>query len=651
MANLKRALRQCFRYPGTLAGILISALGVAVLWGGNIGALYPVIRVALRGDSLQSWIAEEIRDLRATEPEIDAATSVQPDGTVNQAEGKVNQVARDRHLQLLLTAQPWVERLFPASAFATVVMITVALVVSTALKGVFLFLNAMWLARLVQRMTYDLRRDLFRHALQSDLVSRGKEGTSQFMSRFHTDIGYLSTGMDRLFGHAIREPLKIVSCLIGAALISWKLLFLSLVLTPITAWLVKLLAGSIKRASRRAMEDVAALFGVVKETLDGIQTVQGNNLEPQVRRRFRQVSRDCLRKSMRIAYYNSLTKPVTEVLGIAVICIALLAGAHLVLNQETHLFGIRMSERPLDQTSLLVFFGFLIGATEPARKLTEVFHAIQGASAAADRLFAWLDAPVAIQSPRPCVALPAGLTALEFHNVSFGYRTDQMVLRSISLQVRPGETLAIVGANGCGKSTLINMLPRFLDPDHGQITWNGVDLRQIKLRELRGRIGFVAQQPLLFDDSVKNNIRAAKMTMSQFELESVARRARVHDFAIELESGYETSVGVSGQRLSGGQRQRIALARALARDPELLILDEATSQIDLESETLIHESLAEFSRNRTVILVTHRLSSLRLADRILVMDRGIVCDLGTHQELMARCSQYQRLNDSQRQAA
>lgn len=636
MAELRRAIRMALRYRLTLAGIFLSAVGVAILWGGNIGALFPVIKVALRGQPVQVWLDEEIQEIH-----LDLERAERDPKSSSEWE----RAGQQRQLAVLQRIKPLADQYLPRSPFRTVMVIILMVVCATAVKGGFVFLNTILLARLVQRVVYDLRRDFFRHALRRDLASFGQEGTSGLLSRFHTDIGYLATGIEKLFGHAVREPLKMIACLIGASLISWQLLLLSLLITPLTAYLVKRLAGSIKRANRRAMEEISALFRVITETFDGIQTVQAYNLEGQARQRFHTVSKQCLHKSLRIALYNALTKPITEVLGISIICVALLAGAHLVLNQQTELFGIPMAPRPLSQTALLVFFGFLIGATEPARKMTEVFHAIQGATAAAERLFPMLDQEPLIMSPAMPQPTPTHPAGLEFRNVHFAYHPGRTVLQDINFTIRPQETLAIIGGNGSGKSTLVNLLPRFLDPDQGQVLWDGTDLRKFRLKELRQRISFVAQDPLLFDDTVSNNIRAGNALISDADIHQAAREARADGFiSTHLKHGYETLVGVSGKRLSGGQRQRIALARALARQPDMLVLDEATSQIDMESEKLIHQALEEFSRNRTVIMITHRLSSLTLADRILVLDEGHICDIGKHDELLTRCPVYQRLH-------
>jgi ABC-type multidrug transport system fused ATPase/permease subunit len=302
---------------------------------------------------------------------------------------------------------------------------------------------------------------------------------------------------------------------------------------------------------------------------------------------------------------------------------------------------------------LLLFYGLLVGATDPARKLSDVFNRLQRAVAASDRIYQMLDREPAIRNapnPRP---LPRHQSEIHFRDVSFSYTPAVQVLERINLRVRYGETIAVVGPNGCGKTTLVNLIPRFFDVTAGAVAIDGVDVRSVRLRDLRRQIGVVTQEALLFDDTVYNNIRYGSPHASRDEVFEAARQAHAHRFIEQkLERGYETVVGAAGRRLSGGQRQRIALARAMLRNPAILILDEATSQIDIESEQLIHKALEQFVRDRTAILITHRLATLDLADRILVMQAGGVHDIGTHSELTGRCELYRRIYQFQfRQAA
>jgi ATP-binding cassette, subfamily B, bacterial MsbA len=660
MGNFGKVLSIALQQRWTVLAILATSLLVAVLWGGNIGALYPIIKVSFSGRSLHEWLGDEIAKSEQLLGGIDQQIR-QLERTAAGQEGGMSSVQRralrslayERSVQQrALTAaqrlQPWVDRLLPKDPFQTVVWIVLAVLVGTALKGAAIFLNLMLVAQLEQRVTFEVRRKFFHQALRMDLATIGHHRTSGLLSHFHADISHIAGGIKTLFGSALREPLKMAACLAGAAWISWRLLLFSLLLTPLVVISIRWLAQAIKRANRRALEEISQLYGVLTEAFNGLQTVQAYTLEQSERIKFHRVAKECLRKGMKISLYSALAKPVTEILGIGMICLALLAGAYLTLNEQTHILGMRMSDRPLDIASLLVFYGLLIGATEPARKLSDVFGMVQAGSAAADRVLPWLEQVPTIQDPGRPRSLPRAPSHLRFQAVRFAYDPGRPALIDIDFELAAGETLAIVGPNGCGKSTLCHLVPRFIDPASGAILLGGVDIRELRLRDLRRRIGFVTQRAVLFDDTVEANIRCGRHDATLEDVVRAAKQARAHRFIEEkLVDGYQTKVGTGGEKLSGGQRQRIALARAMIRDPELLILDEATSQIDLESEQLICQALEEFCHQRSVIMITHRLSLLSLADRILVMHAGRLEDLGTHAELMQRCDVYQRLHQLQ----
>ena len=659
MKNFRRVLLMACRYRLTLVGAVLSALGVAVLWGGNIGAVYPFVKVVLEGKSIQNWVADEIdrsgqavrdlgREIEKTQSQLAAAPQQQPKLEATLRHLQTRRDIESRAHESYLWAKPHLDRYLPNDPFQTLVLVMLVLLVGTLLKSGLLIANNMLVCRLANLATFDLRKLFYRRTLRLDLATFNDEGSSDLMSRFTHDTSNVGNGLETVFGKLIREPLKMIACLVGAALVCWRLLLLSLIVAPLAALAIRWLSKMLKRANRRAMEQMVQIFNVLEETFRGIKIVKAFTSEPYERKRFHLRSKDYYRKSMKIARYDSLSHPITEFMGILTVCLALLAGAWLVLKGETRLLGIPLTSRPLDLSSLLLFYGFLFGTADPVRKFSDIFSRLQCGVAASDRIFARLDREPLIRSPKNPTPCPRHRRDLCFEGVSFEYQPGTRVLDNVTLRVPFGETIAIVGPNGCGKSTLANLIPRFADPIEGQIRLDGVPLSDIRLRELRGQIGLVTQEPLLFDDTVFDNIRYGRPRASRDEVIEAAQRAHAHGFIeTELTDGYETVVGTLGGRLSGGQRQRIALARAILRDPAILILDEATSQIDLESEQAIQEVLEEFTRGRTTVIITHRMAILSLAHRIVAMQAGQIVDVGTHQEMINRCALYRRLHQIQ----
>jgi subfamily B ATP-binding cassette protein MsbA len=657
MNNFARAVRLSLQFRFTIIGAFLCAVMVAFFWGANVTAVYPFVEAVFRGDSMHEWVDHQIQEAGKNVYELEAELgrlqrSYQSASAGERASLKFQVsycngrlAAERRALAGARRLEPYIRRYLPDDAFRTLILVVSFIMLSTMLKGVFLTSQTLLVARLSNQTAMRLRKQCYRRTLMMDLAGFEEGRTGDLMSRFTGDVNSINAGIRVVYGNSLLEPLKMLACLLGAAFISWRLLLFSMLVTPLPFVLMYHLARAIKRASRRVMEETARYYHRLAQTFTAVQVVKAFAMERWERGRLRVELLRLYRKSMRVATLDSLTRVNTEVLGVGVICLAILAGGYLVLNQETHLLGLKMTDRPLSFGALMVFYGFLIGTSDPARKLSSVISRLQAGSAAADRVYALLDRQPTIADPRSPQRLTVANPDIEFGNVHFHYKIEEPVLRGIDLRIPFGETLAIVGPNGCGKSTIAKLLLRFYDPVEGTIRLGGVDSRQLRLRELRGQIGTVTQRTWLFDDTVLNNIRYGKPHATNAEVILAAQRAHAHHFIENtLEQGYETQIGEAGGRLSGGQRQRIALARAILRDPAILILDEATSQVDVESEQLTHQALRQYKAGRTIILITHRSAALGLADRILVMEKGRICDLGRHDELIARCEPYRRLH-------
>ena len=539
---------------------------------------------------------------------------------------------------------PSAHRWLPATPLATLVLICFLVLIGTVLKSMARIWNTYLVARLGNMVGYDLRMDFYRQMLRLDMSNFTEAGRGDLMNRCTSDLNAVSQGVQRVFGQALLEPLQMLVCLGIAAYISWQLLLLTMIIAPPAGYAIFWLGKSLKRTHRKAMQEFSFIFETLTETLSGIKLIQAFTMEPTERNKFNHSSKEYYRRQMKIATYNSLVNPITEVLGIVMVLIAALMGGYLVLGQHTHIFGIKISDVPLDHGLMSMFFAMLAGLADPARRLSQEFNQLQQGVAAADRVYEIIDREPKIVDAIHPLPLPKLSKSLAIEDIDFSYQPEKQVLHGVSLTIRAGETIAIVGPNGCGKTTLMQLLLRFYDPQAGRVTFDGVDIRDVRLRELRSRFGIVTQETLLFNDTVANNIGYGAPDATRADIEAAARKAYAHSFITEkLPEGYDALVGPAGSRLSGGQRQRIALARAILRNPEVLILDEATSQIDVESEQLIHAVLRDFSRDRTTLLVTHRTSTISLADRVVVMDQGRIVDIGTDAELSSRCELYRRL--------
>jgi ATP-binding cassette, subfamily B, bacterial MsbA len=637
MRNFTRALRDAVRYWPSIALAALCSLAVAMLWSANIGAFYPILEVVFNNEPLQHWVARESEEsekrIAGYEGELaELAAQNLPEGATEALIIQNKLAAEQGKLKRYRRMGPYIERFVPHSPFQTIALIVAILMVSTLVKHAFLIANELLVGRVALDISRGIRLKVFDKALRMDRATFSRYGHSGFTAQITHISEMLSNGITSFLGGALREPLKILFCLAGAALICWRLLLLSVIVAPVVGLAIAWLTKRLKSVSRRILNKATGFHEVMHEALGNIQTVQAYTMEDAERSRFANATRDMRNFGLMFIFYTALSKPIIEFLGLGMMCVTIVGGAFLILNQETHLLGIRICSEPLTVSSMLIFFAMLIGASDPLRKLSAVFSSIYAGSMAANALYPVLDTPIPIQDPQDPVTVQKPHRQLRVEHVTFGYHPDHIVLRDVSLQIPFGRSVALIGHNGCGKSTLVQLLCRFYQPLEGRLTLDDVDIQQMRVADLRDRIAIVSQHTELFNESVEYNIRYGCPHATAEQVIAAAQDAHAHEFiSTVLPEGYQTKVGTGGHRLSGGQRQRVALARALLRDPEILILDEASSQIDMRSEQLICESLQRHRGRRTNIIITHREAMLALADEIYRVENGGLHRIERHQ--------------------
>ncbi len=627
-----------FRYKWTIALSVLNALAIAFLWGVSISAVYPFVEIVFEGKTLHTWVDEgfanadaeaarlraEVETMRGQLEVASADERGALNGQIAIREGRI--ALQQKNCEFYQKARPWVQRFGPTTPFNTLLLVVVLLLLATVVKGTCLVLSVVLVTRIASSTIVDMRRTFFRELLRMDQCKIDRIGTSNLMTMLSHNVGLVQNGLVSLYGRSVTEPLKIVACLLIAAAISWPLLLFSMAVTPFGCYLIHYLAKRMRSAASFEMQGYAAVFQTLMDTIGGIKLVKIFTRHRRERRRFKRNSTSLHQMTMRISFYDAIVRPINEVLAMVVLCIAILAGATLVLNQETHLFGIPISTTPLTASQLFTFFAMLAGIADPARKLGDIYNSLFRATMASQSLYqTFEDMPLLIGPVKP-EQTPLHQKSIRFDNATFGYHAESPVLNNINLEIPFGQTIALVGVNGSGKSTITNLLARFYDPQEGTITLDGVDLRNIRPRQLWKQMAIVTQDPILFRGTIFMNIRYGNQAATKEDVERAAELAHVTDFIHEIPRGFQGQVGDRGGFLSGGQRQRVALARAILANPRILILDEATSQMDVQVEVAIHESLREFLKQRTTILITHRLSTLTLADRVVVLKSGRIVE-------------------------
>ncbi|HEX7192909.1 MAG TPA: ATP-binding cassette domain-containing protein, partial [Thermoanaerobaculia bacterium] len=426
----------------------------------------------------------------------------------------------------------------------------------------------------------------------------------------------------------------LVGLLVYVLISNTELALITLVVAPVLVWPVVHFGLRLRRTTHRSQERMADMAGVLEETIRGVRIVKAFTMERFEIGRFREATRRHLRSNLKAQKIQALTSPVMEVItGVGLLALFFYAQR-------------RIAAGTLTLGELLTFMAALGAMYQPVKKLNKVNLSVNTALSAAERVFRMLDIHNEVVEKPNAAPLGAVGSGIRYENVNFAYNDDP-VLRGVNLDVAPGEIVALVGGSGAGKSTFVNLLPRFYDVSSGRITIDGKDVREVNLESLRRLMGFVTQEVILFNDTVKNNIAYGRSDADDSRVIAAATAANAHDFINALPNGYDTNIGESGVLLSGGQRQRIAIARALFKDPPILVLDEATSALDTESERLVQGALEHLMKGRTTLVIAHRLSTIRSADKIVVLDAGEIAEVGTHEELLARRGVYRKLYDLQ----
>ncbi|RJP24562.1 MAG: ABC transporter ATP-binding protein [Candidatus Abyssobacteria bacterium SURF_5] len=528
-----------------------------------------------------------------------------------------------------------VHSFFTRDKFLTLVIISSVVVALTALRAVFKFIQGYTGGYLANRLRMDVSIELHDKIMDQSLSFFSKQGVGNTISVFSYDIALIHQGAKIIFDKIVLEPLNIVTGLTIAFVINPKLATLAVIGLPLVGYAITRFGRQVKKNTRRSLQNSAGILSLLQESLFGIKIVKSFVMDDYERERFINENRRLLKNIMRAVRARELVSPVVEVVAALGVGLFILLGGRDVLSGK------------MSSGSFIAFYAALGSVFTPLRSLSKAVSEIQTSLAGATRVFAFMDHLPEIKDPPSAVEMQKIAGHVRFEGITFGYDQKNPVIRDLTFEAQAGEKVALVGLSGAGKTTVINLLLRFYDPQQGRICIDGVDIRSVTQASLRSQIGLVTQETILFNDTVANNIAFGRKDFPRERIIAAAKAANAHEFIEQLPQGYDTVIGEGGMLLSGGQRQRLAIARTILKDPAIFILDEATSSLDSENESLIQDALARLIEGRTTFVIAHRLSTIQNADKIVVLDQGRIEAIGPHKELYNTSPIYRSLYEKQ----
>ena len=667
---------------------IVCAFVVGATFTGGLGTVLPIMQVLINGDTMEDWVNRKIVEKRLDVRLADDSNEVRlsripvkgPLANRNVMAAQVMMLAGDaggrgsgsRLLRVLadperssahllingsqavdLPLEPVPNYLIlahdvagslPGDPVKSIAVVLAFLVALAVFGNVVRFFQEYLSQKASVLAVRDIRLQLYDHSLHLHLSYYGQRGTSDVTSRLTQDAQGLQDGLKQILGSSIQEPIKVAMALSLALWTSWQLTVFIILFAPVMGLLIKKFGKKIRRAARAALENSSTMLGQIEGSLGGIRVVKAANAERFERRRFRSILGSLVTQYLRIASMEAFNTPVIELLALVVVCCIVLGASYLVIVAQT-----------LSPSEFFLVMACLMGMGESLRKISKINNLLQKSNAAATRLFEVMGEPPErarlgrqTQHDRPRKILPPIQREIRFEKMTFTYAGGgNPAVLDVSLLVPKGQSVAVVGRNGSGKTTLLSLLLRFYEPQEGRILIDGLDIRQVTLTSLRKQIGLVTQDSVIFPGTIADNIAYALPGVSRESIVAAAKRAFAHEFIMEKSHGYDTVLGEHGGQLSGGQKQRLCIARAILRQTPILILDEATSQVDAESEHLIQQAIESLIHERTTFVIAHRFSTILSADRIIVMEKGRIVGSGRHEELLTTSQTYQQLYERQ----